>query len=197
VKDVLRVLLADDAPFLSLLRGGLRELSQAEYDWEPVDGCWSVRSVDGVHRLEIEYPEPDPSPFTTIAWRLVHLTGSIGVATATVIGRRRDDGAIDDGWERGERQTPTTVSEAVALLEDTIDQLQTAVAGATDESLERLERQWWDAADHAAPVWEHVLAFGYFEPSSHGAEIRLLRDLYRHTNGGARPLRFGQSGPNP
>lgn len=39
------------------------------------------------------------------------------------------------------------------------------------------------------PVREHVVYFGYFEPASHSAEVRLLRDLYRPTAAATIALR--------
>src|SRR5687767_5718350 len=105
-----------------MLRAGVEGLTDDEYLWEPVDDCWSVRPVaelrtpkppwagDGAVAIEIEYPDPEPSPFTTIAWRLVHLTGSIDVAAATLRGRRRPDGAIDEAWSAG-RPTPASAAE--------------------------------------------------------------------------------------
>lgn len=200
VRQAIRALLSADAPLLTMLRSGLADLSNEEYQWEPVPDCWSVRPVselrtpasawasDGEHALEISYPDPEPSPFTTIAWRLVHLTGSLNVATATLVGNRRPDGAVADAWADGAQRTPSSAVEAIELLEEAIDRLQEEISRVVDDDLARLERQWWDPPGREAPVWEHVLYFAYFEPASHAAEIRLLRDLYRHTRGGTIPL---------
>src|ERR1700694_656742 len=58
-------------------------LSDSEFYWEPVPGCWTVRprstattalaNGKGDWVCDYELPDPDPPPFTTIAWRLVHL----------------------------------------------------------------------------------------------------------------------------
>lgn len=65
------------------LRPRLEGLTDEEYLWEPVSGCWSLRPRAQVRaprsagagdlRLEYAHPEPEPSPITTIAWRLAHL----------------------------------------------------------------------------------------------------------------------------
>ena len=56
------------------LRPRLEGLTDEEYFWEPVEGCWSLRrAADGSYRLDLELPEPVPPPVTTIAWRLVHV----------------------------------------------------------------------------------------------------------------------------
>ena len=49
-------------------------LGDAEYRWEPVPGCWTVRpGASGAWVADYAEPDPEPAPFTTIAWRLVHL----------------------------------------------------------------------------------------------------------------------------
>src|SRR5215470_2448485 len=65
------------------LRPRLEGLTDQEYFWEPVPGCWSLRKRGastaprtagaGDYLYEFTYPEPDPAPVTTIAWRLAHL----------------------------------------------------------------------------------------------------------------------------
>ena len=61
------------------LTGRLGGLTDEEYFWEPVAGCWSLRQDEqGRWRLDGGGgggPAPDPAPVTTIAWRLGHLGG--------------------------------------------------------------------------------------------------------------------------
>ncbi len=76
--DRLGVLLdqLDSARDLSQQR--LEDLDDDEYLWEPVLGCWSVRSRGenvcaqaygpGDWQLEFELNAPEPPPVTTIAW---------------------------------------------------------------------------------------------------------------------------------
>jgi hypothetical protein len=77
----------------AMLRPKLEGLTDDEYFWEPVAGCWSVRPRDratapvlggsGALVSEFAFPEPDPAPVTTIAWRLVHLiVGVFGIRNA-------------------------------------------------------------------------------------------------------------------
>src|SRR5215218_856369 len=52
----------------------LEGLTDAEYFWELVPGCWAVhRDGSGAWVADYAEPDPDPAPFTTIGWRLVHL----------------------------------------------------------------------------------------------------------------------------
>ena len=79
------------------LRPRLDGLSDDEYLWEPVRGCWNLRPkgtgatpmAAGAGALEMDYafPEPDPAPVTTIAWRIAHLLiGVFGQRNARYFG---------------------------------------------------------------------------------------------------------------
>ncbi len=79
------------------VRPRLDGLTDDEYLWEPVVGCWSIRpraeattpmaAGAGDHVADYAFPEPDPSPFTTIAWRLGHVVvGVFGARNASHFG---------------------------------------------------------------------------------------------------------------
>jgi hypothetical protein len=56
------------------LRRRVADLTEVEYFWEPVPECWTVRrDGSGMWVNDYEEPDPDPPPFTTIAWRLAHI----------------------------------------------------------------------------------------------------------------------------
>src|SRR5690349_5344942 len=57
----------------SFVRPHLDGLTDDEYLWEPVPGCWSVRRRGAGWFVERTHPAPTPPPVTTIAWRLAHL----------------------------------------------------------------------------------------------------------------------------
>jgi hypothetical protein len=72
------------------LRPRLDGLTDDEYFWQPVPGCWTIRrsgensapvSVDS-GQFTMDYgsqpTEPEPEPVTTIAWRLAHLIDVFG-----------------------------------------------------------------------------------------------------------------------
>ena len=78
------------------LRPRLDGLTDEEYLWEPVPG-WSVRprgqgtaaieAGTGDTVIEFQFPEPDPAPFTTIAWRLGHVVvGVLAMRNASHFG---------------------------------------------------------------------------------------------------------------
>src|SRR5215471_6508881 len=73
------------------LRPRLDGLTDDEYFWEPVAGCWSIRpraeaagpAPGGDYTADFAFPEPDPPPVTTIAWRLAHIiVGVFGARNA-------------------------------------------------------------------------------------------------------------------
>jgi hypothetical protein len=158
-------------------------LTDEEYFWEPVPGCWSVRRVGaegaapiqagtGEFRCDFAVPEPDPAPVTTIAWRLAHLV--VGI-----FGERNH--SHFDGPDIGYRTF--------------------AYAGSADEALTQLDEgyRWWSlgvrdlgedglhrpCGEAEGPFAEHPLSALVLhinrEVIHHGAEIALLRDLYRAT----------------
>ncbi|HET9170594.1 MAG TPA: DinB family protein, partial [Actinospica sp.] len=59
----------------SRLFARIEGLTDAEYLWEPVPGCMTVRAeADGVFRTSPRpWPETKPAPFTTIGWRMWHI----------------------------------------------------------------------------------------------------------------------------
>ena len=77
-----------DAQFLPRMAG----LSDAAYLWEPVPGGWSVRpDGEGSWKADWAEPEPEPPPFTTIAWRLAHIATFFGERASNHFG----DGSFD------------------------------------------------------------------------------------------------------
>ena len=95
----LNALLLDQLTFhwTTHLRPRLDGLTDHEYFWEPVPGCWSLRprgegaapilAGGGELVVEFAHPAPDPPPVTTIAWRLLHLAeGVFGIRNAAHFG---------------------------------------------------------------------------------------------------------------
>lgn len=165
-------------------RPRLDGLTDAEYFWEPVPGCWSLRPREeattpfpegpGPLTADIEFPEPDPVPVTTIAWRLGHLL--VGVFGTRVASHFAGPPVTyqDVVW-------PTTAVEALARLDAVYDRWIMGVSGLDTEALAR-------------PCGPAEGAFAQFpfaglvlhinrEAIHHLAEIALLRDLYTATQG--------------
>jgi hypothetical protein len=162
------------------LRPRLDGLTDAEYFWQPVPGCWTLSrrghsaapiSVGaGAFTMDYALPPNDPEPVTTIAWRLAHIIVVFAARTATHFGGPPADWP---SWEYA-----GTADEALRQL----DAAHAAwVKGVRDLGAAGLAWQVGPAegdgqyADH--PMAELVLHINR-EVIHHGAEISLLRDLY-------------------
>jgi hypothetical protein len=163
------------------LRPRLAGLTDEEYLWEPVPGCWSVRPRttgqasgqpgSGGFTIDWEYPQPEPAPVTTIAWRIAHLVvGVFGARNASHFGGPATD---YETWDYA-----GTATVGLAQLDTAYTAWTDGVRGLGEEGLARpcgpAEGPW---ADH--PLAELVLHINR-EAIHHGAEIALLRDLYAH-----------------
>jgi hypothetical protein len=161
------------------LRRRLTRLSDAEYFWEPVPDMWSVRprgtssapvqAGSGAFTIDFTYPEPEPAPVTTIAWRLGHLiVGVLGARVANHFG-----GPPMDYQSFAYAGNAT---EALAQLDAVHDGWVAGVRGLDADALTRpvgpAEGPW---AQHT--MAELILHINR-EVIHHGAEIALLRDLY-------------------
>ncbi len=156
----------------------LTGLTDAEYLWEPAPGCWTIRRcADGVWREDWPLPRPDPEPFTTIAWRLWHLIDMYGEDRApTWLGVPAQGAAIGrDDPSCG--APPPTAADARSLLVRAHERWDAHLALSTDESLQEVVGPVGGAyADRTRAKYVlHMLD----EFIHHGAEIALLRDLWR------------------
>lgn len=143
-------------------------LDDNEFFWEPVPGCWTVRRGDD-QRWTIDYalPEPEPAPFTTIAWRVVHL------ASCKVMYHEYAFGPAQLEWD--ELPIPHTAASALDWLKQGHDLLRRDLTGMTDTDLiaERLTN-WGESW----PSWRIFWAMIHHD-AHHAGEIGVLRDLYR------------------
>ncbi|MEE1621478.1 DinB family protein [Zafaria sp. J156] len=168
------------------LRRRFEGLTDEEYLWEPVRGCWSVRprgthgpEADGAVQLGagpfvLDYadPEPVPAPVTTIAWRIAHLVvGVFGQRNASHFGGPAMDYA-------GHRYAGTA-AEALDQLEEAHARWRDGVAALGAEGL--LRRCGPAEGPYAEASLAELVVHINREAIHHGAEICLLRDLYAHT----------------
>jgi hypothetical protein len=171
------------------LRPRLEGLTDDEYRWEPAQPSWSVRTRgtstapvqagSGPFTVDFAFPEPDPPPVTTIAWRLAHvIVGVLGVRAAAHFGGPPVD-------------YPTfayagTAAEALDQLDEAYARWTAGVRGLTAEGLAA------PCGPAEGPYAEFPMATLVLhinrEVIHHGAEIALLRDLYRTEQfGGVHP----------
>jgi hypothetical protein len=163
------------------VRPRLDGLTDDEYFWEPVPGSWNVRRRDettpstahgsGEYFADYCWPEPTPPPVTTIAWRLAHIiVGLLGQRNAAHFGGPPCD--YESFGYAG------TVAEALRQLDDAYARWLKGVRGLADGGLAEptgpAEGPWAEF-----PMATLVLHINR-EMIHHGAEICLLRDLYRN-----------------
>ena len=161
----------------------LTGLGDVEYFWEPVPGCWTIRkSDDGRFYADGVQPAPQPPPFTTLAWRLAHLTACYGAdRNGTFLHVELEPRVLTADGAR-----PGTASEALDLLARAHARWRAHLTAVPPDVMgERLGRV-------AGPFAEGTLT-GFVlhmvdEFVHHGAELALLRDLYRVTTAGAALL---------
>jgi hypothetical protein len=170
------------------LRPRLAHLTDEQYLWEPVPGCWSLRRRDettveqvwgaGEYVREHVEPAPDPPPVTTIAWRLGHIA-------IDVFGARASAHFGDGSVRASTTEWPATAAGGVALLDEHYGRWLAHVRGLDEAGLAApcgpAEGPFADE-----PFIALVLHLNR-EALHHGAEIALLLDLYRVTGGA--PLR--------
>jgi hypothetical protein len=164
------------------LRPRLEGLTDEEYFWEPVPDTWSVRprgtssapvqAGGGDFTIDFAFPEPDPPPVTTIAWRLGHLiVGCLAIRNASHFGRQPAD---YQSWPYA-----GSADEALRQLDEEYAVWREAVSALGEEELARpcgpAEGPYADS-----PMARLVLHINR-EVIHHGAEIALLRDLYAHS----------------
>ncbi|PRY29468.1 DinB family protein [Pseudosporangium ferrugineum] len=173
------------------LRPRLEGLTDEEFFWEPVEGCWSLRpGPDGDYRLDGAEPEPSPPPVTTIAWRILHIAVGVFHTRASTFfgdGRVPADATMFDPrhWPAS---LPGTAAGAVELLESSYRWWRDGVAGLDEEGLLRPlgPRGVFFAEEPMAMLVLHLNR----ETFHHGGEIGTLRDLYRATGARSRDDRL-------
>lgn len=155
-------------------RRRLEGLSGDEYGWEPVPLCWSVRpATGGGHRADTA-PWPSSPPFTTLSWRLWHLTCCYGQSrNARLLGRPVDAGA------RFETHTdaPATAADAIAAFDDATGHWRGLLGSLTDDDL--AQPMGPVAGQYAEQKRSGFVLHMIDEFIHHGAEVGVLRDLYR------------------
>jgi hypothetical protein len=172
-----------DWQWTTATRPRLEGLTDDEYLWEPAPGAWSIRrraettTSDplgvGEYVLERSEPEPDPAPVTTIAWRMAHIIVDCFAA------RTRDHfGGPDVRWSTF--APAGTVKQALAQLDDAYAAWIEGVRALGSEGLAR-ECGPAEGPFAAEPLAALVLHINR-EVLHHGAELALLRDLYRAQN---------------
>lgn len=151
------------------LRPRLEGLTDDEYFWEPVPGCWTLHR-DG--SIDFSYPPPQPEPFTTIAWRLAHV----------IVGVLAMRNHSHFGGPPADYQSWPYARDAHTALEQLDTAYATWITGVRGLDAAALARACGPAEGPYADFSMATLVLHINrEVIHHGAEIACLRDLYTHT----------------
>jgi hypothetical protein len=168
-------------------RPRLEGLSDDEYFWEPVPGCWSLRKRGasqapmtlgaGGYLIDIAAEELDPPPVTTIAWRLAHIIVGCFAMRLDIHfdAGRAYHGSYSAGY--GSFRYGATADGALDQLDDSYPRWIDRVREIGTEGLTRPSGP--DEGEFADEPFSTVVLHINREVMHHGGEIGLLRDLYR------------------
>jgi hypothetical protein len=159
---------------LTIRLGGM---SDEEYLWEPVTDCWSLRpgadgrwTIDGGPLGNLDNPPPQRAPVTTIAWRIGHLGFGLGGFASTRFG----DGRL----LTQPAEFPDHATNVGPFLNRHYQMWRAGIV--------RLDDRGWDSPLPASwgGRWAEMSTFDLAlhvldEVVHHGAEVGVLRDLYR------------------
>ncbi|MFB9375947.1 DinB family protein [Kineococcus gynurae] len=166
------------------VRPRLVGLTDEEYFWEPVPGCWNVRprgtstaalqGGSGTMTIDFAFDAPSPEPVTTIAWRLGHLLVAVlGARNAAHFGGPPTDYL---GYDY-----PTGAADALDRLDAATAAWSAGVASLGEEGLSRPCGP--AEGDLAGRPFAHLVLLVHRELLHHLAEVCLLRDLHHHGRG--------------
>lgn len=172
------LLAASGAQAYDRLRARLQGLTDDEYFWEPVAGCWNVyEDRPGHWTYHYEIPEPAPAPLTSIGWQIVH------VAACRVMYHEWAFGAARLTFP--DLVIPHTAAGAAEMLEEgerlLRDDLERLTEGQLDEPVKTTWGELW-------PAWRIFWTLTDHD-AFHGGAIGHLRDMYHWMAAGATELR--------
>ncbi|GAA3594365.1 DinB family protein [Kineosporia mesophila] len=163
------------------LRPRLEGLTDDEYFWSPVPDAWNIRprgtspapiqGGSGDFTIDFAYPEPDPAPFTTIAWRLCHV----------IVGVLATRNAAHFGAPAADYFTWDYAGDAVTARTQLQEQLDVWSEGLRGLGTKGLLMPVGEAEPYPADSMAELVLNIQRELIHHLSEVALLRDLYRYT----------------
>lgn len=149
---------------------GLATMTTADYLWEPVQGCWSLRNTGGsIYTVDFAHPAPVPPPVTTIAWRTAFIV--------TNLLTRAHHHFNEPAFSPGTMSWPPTIELARALLTETIGTWLTHLKALSQNDLAR--RAGLAEGKHHAHSIGEMLLNANCQVIHHGGAILLQRDIHR------------------
>ena len=152
----------------------LEGLTDEEYFWEPVPGCWGVRRrADlgdhdawgcGEWAVQNSMDGSREPTMTTIGWRLMHAYDCTADFTKRAFG--------EEGGDWNDIEIPGSAETATALMKGAMQDLHKRLSASNDDALLGPDDEFFQA-----PRWR-LLDKAMIEAIHHCAEIGVLRALY-------------------
>lgn len=149
----------------------MERLTTEEYLWAPVADVWTVhKGEDGrPNTVDLVYPEPEPAPFTTLAWRMFHMTSFFSARWSNHFG--------DGSYKTESHPIRLTAEEGFADLTIAYERWRDSLQSAT---FERFEQECGPAeGPYMNNPFSDLVIHINREFIHHAAECNLIRDLYR------------------
>ncbi len=149
----------------------LADLSDEEFWWEPAPDCWKVKPDGrGGWTGDFGLIFTEDAPVTTIGWRVAHIIDLLKEERcATYLGLQPEPSAAEE-W------VPSSAAEAKQMVRDAAATFRRYVDTTDDASLgEATVRVFYGGEATRLNLVLHIID----EVIHHGAEVALLRDLYR------------------
>ncbi|MET7634281.1 DinB family protein [Streptomyces sp. NBC_00121] len=164
-------------------------MTDEEYLWEPVPGCWSVRrraegpgpgatvlvGAGDWGRDATPPPHPTPPPFTTLAWRLSHLSELLEL--------RADHTNGTHTLTRDDHVVAGDAAGAIAAFDAGATAWREALLGVDDTALDKVGHSTYPYGSDLEDPFIDTVWWVNQELLHHGAEIALIRDLFRARRG--------------
>ncbi|HEY1574256.1 MAG TPA: DinB family protein [Pseudonocardiaceae bacterium] len=158
-------------------------MADDEYLWEPVAGCWSIRRrteqpgpgatvLAGAGEWRRDGgPPPARPPVTTIAWRLAHLAEMLSMRADHRTGTHSS--TLDTYHHHGDAKG------GIAAFSDGAVAWRQVLVGMADDELDAVGVSTYPYGSDPEDPFVQTAWWMNQELLHHGAEIALLRDLYR------------------
>jgi hypothetical protein len=159
----------------------LEGLTDAEYQWQPVADCVTVRPTgEGVFRADSRPPDSGPSdapePVSTIAWRMWHI-GAFCLRGYVI-------NFFEDVPDFGDRyEWPGTANLGVLAMEEDWARFVSRIEALGDERLLAPMGKIAEPTGLADASYLALALHALDEVAHHGGEIGLMRDLYLRQGG--------------
>jgi len=174
MEDARRELLSLSNYVTQRTRRRVEGLTDQEYRWEPVPLCWSLRPHSAGRLRADGAVWPPTTSFTTLAWRLWHLTCCYGQSrNARLLARPVDLNACFEMHA----DAPQTAAAALAALDEAAGRWRGLLESMSEDELD--EPMGPVAGEYAEQRKAGFVLHMIDEFVHHGAEVDLLRDLYR------------------